>query len=95
MWLISGFSTACVNTSEERLAAAQKAKAEANVVDTALKRTPLPALPPDCRVQEKRPFNVGDRLDTSLLKSDAARQRGNARTARCAAFYDNVKAGRG
>ena len=53
----------------------------------------LPNLPPDCRQISRSGVHLGDRLDTALLKTDAALARQNARTGRCADWYDEIKAG--
>ncbi|WP_165937725.1 hypothetical protein [Antarcticimicrobium sediminis] len=36
---------------------------------------------------------TGDRLDVAVLKSDAALARQNARTVRCADWYDHLQEG--
>lgn len=86
--------SACGSDAALRLAAAEKAKAEAGVVDDALQLQALPDLPSDCRRQEPSGIRAGDRLDTAVVKADAARARANARVVRCAGFYDDVKVGR-
>jgi hypothetical protein len=64
-------------------------------VPQALKAQPLPDLPPDCRKREGSGVSEGDRLDVALFKAEDALWRANSRVRRCAAFYDQVKAGRG
>ena len=86
--------TGCASDAARRLAEAERAKAEASIVSEALKPTPLPDLPPDCRTKEYSGARLGDRFDTALFKAEDALWRTRQRTARCAAFYDQVKAGR-
>lgn len=93
--LTSAFLTACADGRIARLNTAEKIKTEAGLVEQALKSTPLPDLPADCRKQETASPKLGDRLDTAALTIDAARDRANARVLRCAGFYDDVKRGRG
>jgi len=76
------------------MAAAARDEAGAAMVDQALAAARLPDLPADCRRREASGIAVGDRLDVALLKSERALGRANARTARCAAFYDDLS-GRG
>jgi hypothetical protein len=47
-----------------------------------------PDLPPDCRRTARHGIQPGDRLDVAVLKADAALSRQNARTLRCADWYD-------
>lgn len=92
--LIGLFSTACADGRAARLVDAERTKAEAGLVEQALKPQPLPALPGDCRRQEASGIAEGDRLDTAVVKADGARKRANARVLRCADFYDGVKTAR-
>jgi len=64
------------------------------VVDIALKSEPLPDRPTDCVKQESSGVVEGDRLDAAWFKAEDALWRANRRVARCAKFYDRVKAGR-
>lgn len=50
-----------------------------------------PELPEDCRRVSRSGVQAGDRLDVALLKTDAALSRQNARTRRCARWYDGVR----
>ncbi|MDS1135166.1 hypothetical protein [Nitratireductor indicus] len=85
------FLTGCA-TVEGRLNAAGATKAEASVVEHAIGTTNrLPALPEDCRKQERSGVVAGDRLDVALLKTDRALGRANARPTRCAAWYDQLR----
>jgi len=53
----------------------------------------LPDLPEDCRRLSYSGVRKGDRLDVAVLKADAALARQNARTMRCADWYDQLHAG--
>lgn len=53
----------------------------------------LPVLPDDCDVLSRAGVREGDRLDVALLKFDRALSRQNARTARCAEWYEQLRAG--
>lgn len=54
----------------------------------------LPDLPPDCRKQEPHAaLSVGAEVRLALRAERRAVDRQNARTGRCAAFYDTTKAG--
>lgn len=67
-------------------AGADKGKVEAGVT--------LPELPHDCRVREPHaPLYVGAEALVVLKQERRALDRQNARTGRCVAFYDEVKAG--
>ncbi len=50
-----------------------------------------PALPGDCKEQERSGVKTGDKLDVALLKTDAALSRANARVTRCADWYINTR----
>ncbi|GAB5506700.1 MAG: hypothetical protein Rhirs2KO_18630 [Rhizobiaceae bacterium] len=84
----------CGSDAAKRLAAAEREKAEAELVDEALGTGELPELPADCRRYSASGVTVGDRLDVALLKAERALGRQNARTGRCAAFYDGIKESR-
>lgn len=57
-------------------------------------RVTLPELPADCRVKEPHaPVTVGSEARSIIKRERAALNRQNARTGRCAAFYDDVKEG--
>ena len=86
------FLSACV-TAEERLGAAGRMKAEADLVDTAIRALrPLPDMPADCTAREASGVRKGDRLDVALVKTDRALGRANARVRRCATWYGELKA---
>ena len=80
------FLTACEGI-DARLGAAATAQGELEATRL------LPDLPPDCRQISRSGVQRGDRLDTALLKTDAALARQNARTGRCADWYDEIQAG--
>lgn len=54
-------------------------------------RAPIPAQPEDCKKQEVAGVKRGERLDTALVKTDAALDRANARTLRCWAWNDEIR----
>ena len=57
-------------------------------------RVTLPDLPDDCRKKEPHaPVVVGAEARSIIKRERAALNRQNARTGRCAAFYDDVKEG--
>lgn len=67
-------------------AAVDRGKAQAGVT--------LPDLPVDCRVQEAHaPLYVGAEALVVLRQERRALDRQNARTGRCASFYDATRAG--
>lgn len=69
-----------------QLAAADTGKAQAGVN--------LPDLPDDCRVQEAHaPLYAGAEALVVLRQERRALDRQNARTMRCAAFYDTARSG--
>ena len=80
------FLTACAGI-DDRLYAAATAQGEIEATKQ------LPDLPPDCRQISRSGVRRGDRLDTALLKTDAALARQNDRTGRCADWYDEIQAG--
>lgn len=86
MW-IPVFLSACGQTDGARIQAAGEAVGEARAEQV------LPDLPDDCRRLSYSGVRAGDRLDVAVLKTDAALARQNARTSRCADWYDQLKAG--
>lgn len=79
------FLTACGPNSREQIAAAAKARAQIEAAQS------WPDLPSDCRRVSRSGVQAGDRLDVALLKTDAALSRQNARTRRCADWFDGVR----
>lgn len=79
--------TACGQTESARIQAAGEAVGEARAEQV------LPDLPEDCRRLSYSGVREGDRLDVAVLKADAALSRQNARTTRCADWYDQLQAG--
>ena len=77
---------ACVGM-EGRLDAAATVQGELEASRT------LPDLHADCERVSRSSVERGDRLDTALLKTDAALARQNARTRRCAEWYAEVQEG--
>ena len=55
--------------------------------------TALPDLPEYCREHTRSGVREGDRLDSALLKTDAALAEEHRRTDICAAWYDELQAG--
>jgi hypothetical protein len=70
--------------------ALQAHRGEVAVVVEARAEQVLPDLPADCRRQSRSGVQAGDRLDVAVLKTDAALDRQNARTLRCAEWYDQL-----
>ena len=86
------FLSGCV-TAESRIKAAGRTKAEAGMVDAAIRAArQLPDLPADCTTREASGVRNGDRLDVALVKTDRALGRANARVRRCADWYGDLKA---
>ena len=81
------FCAACGQTDLERVQSAGGA------IGLARADRVLPDLPSDCRLFARGGVREGDRLDVALLKVDSALSRQNARTARCADWYDQIQAG--
>jgi hypothetical protein len=82
---ISLISTGCAGNAL-KLAAVDTGKAQARVT--------LPSLPDDCRKEEPHAaLAVGMEVRVALRAERRALDRQNARTGRCAAFYDATKAG--
>lgn len=84
--LIPIFLAACGQTDLERIDAAAQAVGEARAADV------WPELPADCRRTSRSGIQQGDRLDVAVLKADEALARQNARTVRCAGWYDQQRA---
>lgn len=83
---ISLISTGCANDWLLKDSAAKQGRAAAGVT--------LPELPPDCRRQEPHAvLAVGMEARVALRAERRALDRQNARTDRCATFYDVTKAG--
>ena len=78
--------TACGQTDIARLQSAGEAVGEARAEQM------LPDLPEDCRRLSYSRVRMGDRLDVAVLKADSALARQNARTTRCADWYDQLQA---
>ena len=85
MW-IPVFLSACGQTDTARIQAAAEATGAARA------EALLPDYPDDCRRLSYSGVRAGDRLDVAVLKADAALTRQNARTARCADWYDQLQA---
>lgn len=81
------FCAACAEDDAARLRAAGQAVGETRAEKA------LPDLPEDCRRRSYSGVGQGDRLDVALLKTDAALTRQNARTRRCADWYDDLQEG--
>lgn len=79
------FCAACANGD---LAAIEHAAQGVGQIEA--QRT-LPDLPLDCRRKSKSGVQAGDRLDVALLKTDAALNRQNKRSTRCAGWYDQLR----
>ena len=79
--------TACGQTDIARIQAAGEAVGKVRAEQV------LPDLPEDCRRLSYSGVREGDRLDVAVLKADGALARQNARTARCADWYDQLQAG--
>lgn len=86
LW-IPVFLNACGQTDIARIQAAGEAVGEARAEQV------LPDLPEDCRRLSYSGVRAGDRLDVAVLKADGALARQNARTTRCADWYDQLQAG--
>nr|WP_245411714.1 hypothetical protein [Phyllobacterium leguminum] len=57
-------------------------------------RVTLPPLPTDCHVRETHaPLTIGAEVLSILKRERQALDRQNARTGRCADFYDGLKGG--
>ncbi len=81
-WSILTFCAACAPTDSARVAQAGEALGVARAVAV------WPDYPSDCRQSERGGLVAGDRLDVAVLKLDRALARQNARTLRCAEWYD-------
>ena len=51
----------------------------------------LPEYPADCRRTSRSGVRSAERLDVALIRTDQALTQQNARTRRCAQWYDGVK----
>jgi hypothetical protein len=80
------FLAACGQTDLERIDAAAQTVGESRAADV------WPELPADCRRTSRSGIQQGDRLDVAVLKADEALARQNARTIRCADWYDQQRA---
>ncbi len=83
MLLIAISLTGCVTAEKQALDAAINAGQLAGVV--------LPILPDDCAKTARSGVRAGERLDVALIRTDQALSRQNARTRRCAAWYNKVR----
>ena len=84
--LISLLLTGCATANKQALEAGrQNGELEAS--------KQLPDYPDDCRKTSRSGVRSGERLDVALLRTDQALSRQNARTKRCAAWYDELKEG--
>jgi hypothetical protein len=81
------FLVGCGQTDVARLQAAGEAVGQVQAEGL------LPDLPADCRRLSFSGVRGGDRLDVAAQKADAALFQQNARTTRCAAWYDQLQAG--
>ena len=75
---------ACATTEEQALEAATDAG------ELAAGNT-LPDYPEDCRRISRSGVRAEDRLDVALISTDQALGKQNARTQRCAAWYDKIR----
>jgi len=80
------FLTACAGI-DERLDAAAEAEGQLEATRT------LPELPAYCREHTRSGVRRGDRLDTALLRTDAALHAEHRRTDACAEWYDGLREG--
>lgn len=83
--LIPIFCAACAQTESARVQAAGEAVGEARAAAV------WPVYPDDCRRTSRGGISEGDRLDVAVLKMDEALARQNARTRRCADWYDQQR----
>lgn len=79
------------NQAKLEAAAKDKAKAEASVRVVQIAKK-LPAQPAECGKKEASGAALGDRLDIAWKKAENALSRSNARGARCAGWYQNLRA---
>lgn len=77
---------ACGQTDRERIDAAAQSVGETRAAVV------WPNFPVDCRRLSRSGILPGDRLDVAVLKADGALSVQNARTQRCAAWYDQQRA---
>ena len=85
--VLSLISLAACGGIDQRLTRAAEAQGQLEAA------TDLPDLPEYCRQDTRSGVRVGDRLDTALLKTDAALAEEHRRNAICADWYDELKAG--
>jgi hypothetical protein len=83
--LIPIFCAACAQTKADRVRAGGEAVGQVRASEV------WPDLPADCRRSSRGGVVEGDRLDVAVLKLDDALAQQNARTARCAAWYDRQR----
>jgi hypothetical protein len=81
------FCAGCARTDTDRLLRAGER------IGTDRAGVLLPDYPADCRVQARAGVQEGDRLDVAVLRVDAALAGQNARIARCADWYDDLRSG--
>lgn len=84
--LILIFLAACGQTDLKRIDTAAQTVGAVRADDV------WPELPADCRLTSRSGIQRGDRLDVAVLKADAALSRQNARTLRCARWYQQIRA---
>lgn len=83
------FLTSCADQTQlARLDANARAEGEIRAL------TALPDFPEDCRTQLDARIAKGDRLDVALLRTRGYLVQQNDRIARCAEWYDGLKASR-
>ena len=84
--LTTVFLTGCAGI-DERLERAAEIEGELKATKV------LPDLPAYCREYTRSGVRRGDRLDTALLKTDAALAAEHERTRICAEWYDEIQKG--
>lgn len=87
VWLMVILCASCGPTDREKVRKAAQSFGATNA------KAALPELNADCRRVSRSGVELGDRLDIALRKADAALARQNARTRRCAVWYDELRAG--
>ncbi len=83
---IAAFCSGCAGI-DQRLEQAAETQGQLEATRT------LPDLPAQCRRLIRSGVQTGDRLDTALLKTDAALARQHELTRLCAAWYDELREG--
>lgn len=87
------FLSACANSQAlVEKAAKEKVKADAATKIVVIAKK-LPAQPAECGKKEASGAALGDRLDIAWKKAENALSRSNARGARCAGWYRDLRAG--